>query len=95
MDNVYQYKANYFLWIGVTTFYEKLITVYIDSFVQFSWIEIHLDSIKNRKNSIVAKEARNIVAKKTWNIVAKEAWNIVAKEAWNIVAEWRTEKSPY
>ena len=72
-------------------FYEQ---VYIDSFVQFSWIEIHLESIENRKNSIVAKEAWNIFDKKTWNIVAKKTWNIVAKETWNIVAEWRTEESP-
>ena len=32
MDNVYQHKDNYFLWIGVTTFHEKLISLNIDSF---------------------------------------------------------------
>ena len=32
MDNVYQYKTNDFLWIGITTFHEKLITQYINNF---------------------------------------------------------------
>ena len=32
MDNVYLYKADYCLWIDVTTFHEQLITLYTDSF---------------------------------------------------------------
>ena len=31
MDNVDLYKANYFLRIGITTFHEKLIILYIIS----------------------------------------------------------------
>ena len=34
MDNIYLYKANYFLWIGVTIFHEKLIPLYIDYFLK-------------------------------------------------------------
>ena len=43
MDNVYPHKANYFLWIGVTTLHKKLIMLYIDILL-FRWT--HLDSIK-------------------------------------------------
>ena len=32
MDNIYLHKANYILWIGITTFYEKVITLYMGSF---------------------------------------------------------------
>ena len=31
MDNVYLYRGNYFLWLGITTFREKLITLHIVS----------------------------------------------------------------
>ena len=31
-DNVYQYKANYFLCLGITAFHEKLKTLHIDNF---------------------------------------------------------------
>ena len=32
IDNVYLYKANNYLYVGVTTFYEKLIQLYIHHF---------------------------------------------------------------
>ena len=82
MNNVYLYKANYFLWIGITTFHEKLITLYLNIFFKISWVIYPGFETQGRRHQKVKtpqpqKEIPNVSNKltKTWFLVELPGMN--------------------